>query len=94
MRFFFGGRRFAALVEDLGEPTLPQQVTPAERAVAALVCRGRSNAEIARSRGTSTRTVANQVASLMRKLAVGSRVELALRLAARSSAWRECQRAK
>lgn len=35
-----------------------------------------SNAEIAERRGTSPRTVANQVASLFRKLGVASRSEL------------------
>jgi len=51
-------------------------LTAAERAIAAAVARGRSNAEIARSRCRATRTVANQVASVLRKLRVGSRGEL------------------
>jgi DNA-binding NarL/FixJ family response regulator len=38
---------------------------------------GRSNAEIARDRGTCARTVANQIASMFRKLGVQSRAELA-----------------
>jgi len=52
-------------------------LTAAERDVRALILRGLANAEIARARGTSVRTVANQVAALMRKLGVGSRAELA-----------------
>lgn len=40
---------------------------------------GRSNAEIATLRGCSARTVANQVASLFRKLGVRSRLELVAR---------------
>jgi DNA-binding CsgD family transcriptional regulator len=51
-------------------------LTPAESEVAAHVLEGRSNAEIARLRGSSERTVANQVASLYRKLGVRSRLEL------------------
>jgi DNA-binding CsgD family transcriptional regulator len=53
------------------------ELTAAERDVARLVMRGATNADIARSRKTSARTVANQVASILRKLEVRSRVELA-----------------
>jgi len=52
-------------------------LTAAEEAVALAILTGRSNSDIARSRGTSPRTVANQVASLFRKLGVRSRTELA-----------------
>ena len=55
-----------------GDATL----TPTESEIAGAIRDGRSNAEIARMRGTSTRTVANQVAGLFRKLGVASRVEL------------------
>ncbi len=51
-------------------------LTAAEADVVAYVLAGRSNAEIAAARGTSTRTVANQIASLFRKLGVTSRLEL------------------
>jgi DNA-binding CsgD family transcriptional regulator len=51
-------------------------LTAAERAVAALIARGKSNEAIAKIRGTSTRTVANQVASLLRKLGLPSRHHL------------------
>lgn len=51
----------------------PVRLTAAERAVAELVAAGRSNAQIARVRGTSVRTVANQVATLLDKLGVPSR---------------------
>lgn len=50
--------------------------TSAERAVLALLVGGASNAEIARARGSSPRTVANQVASLLRKSGKSSRLEL------------------
>ena len=49
----------------------------AEREVAMRVLQGQSNAAIAEARGTSARTVANQIASVFRKLKVGSRAELA-----------------
>jgi DNA-binding CsgD family transcriptional regulator len=41
---------------------------------------GLSNAEVAIRRGTSPRTIANQLASVLRKLGVGSRYELAAAL--------------
>ncbi|MBX3226124.1 MAG: helix-turn-helix transcriptional regulator [Labilithrix sp.] len=58
-------------------------LTAAERDVARLVARGATNAEIARARGTSARTVANQVQSIMRKLEVASRVGLAAAISGR-----------
>jgi DNA-binding NarL/FixJ family response regulator len=51
-------------------------LTPAESEVAGHILAGRSNAEIATLRRSSQRTVANQVASLFRKLGVHSRLEL------------------
>jgi DNA-binding CsgD family transcriptional regulator len=54
-------------------------LTAAERDVALGMLRGESNAEIASRRGCSARTVANQAASLFRKLGVSSRGELASR---------------
>lgn len=78
--FRVGNDRFALLsVPKL--PALPAKLTPAEREVVALLFEGRSNAEIARARGVSVRTVANQVASVLRKLGVGSRSALISRLA-------------
>jgi DNA-binding NarL/FixJ family response regulator len=52
-------------------------LTTAERQVALALLAGLSNAEIAARRGTSPRTIANQVASIYCKLGVGSRAELA-----------------
>ena len=81
VRFEAGGRRFAALVDDMHEETraeVPTPLTGAERDVARLVRKGLSNAQIASARGASVRTVANQIAAIMRKLGVGSRVEIAL----------------
>ena len=53
-----------------------ETLTDAERAVLELIVRGRSNREIADLRATSVRTVANQVATLLRKLGAASRFEL------------------
>lgn len=55
-----------------------EMLSPAEREVARLAREGRSNAEIACARGTSPRTVANQLARIYKKLGVGSRVALAI----------------
>jgi DNA-binding CsgD family transcriptional regulator len=52
-------------------------LTESEREVATELLRGRSYKEIARIRGTKVGTVANQVRSLFRKLAIRSRSELA-----------------
>jgi DNA-binding CsgD family transcriptional regulator len=51
-------------------------LSSAESDVARHMLAGRSNSEIAALRRCSTRTVANQVASLFRKLGVHSRLEL------------------
>lgn len=58
----------------------PVPLTHAERDVVRRVLRGASNAQVARERGRSPRTVANQLASAFVKLGVGSRTELARRL--------------
>jgi len=51
-------------------------LTRAERDVALLVLTGKSHDDIAKIRGRATRTIANQVASVFRKLGVASRTEL------------------
>jgi DNA-binding NarL/FixJ family response regulator len=56
-------------------------LTHAELGVARKLVEGLTNAQIAAVRGTSERTVANQVAAIFRKLRVGSRAELARRFA-------------
>jgi DNA-binding CsgD family transcriptional regulator len=55
-------------------------LSAAERVVLDHVVAGKSNAEIAALRRVSVRTIANQVASLLRKFGVGSRFELISRL--------------
>ena len=78
MRSTIGGQEFAVLAFPVREPARAlDSLTEAERAVATLVIDGLSNAEIATRRGTSVRTVANQLQSLYRKLNVASRLELA-----------------
>ena len=52
-------------------------LSESERQVATELLRGKSYREIARIRGTKVGTVANQVRSLFRKLAIRSRSELA-----------------
>jgi len=58
-------------------PATTTRLTEAERDIALAVTRGLSNARIATSRNTSPRTIANQIAAIMKKLDVSSRVELA-----------------
>jgi DNA-binding CsgD family transcriptional regulator len=74
-----------ALESDDGELAILSFTPPGENAVnlssaesdvACHLLAGRSNREIAALRRCSTRTVANQVASLFRKLGVSSRLEL------------------
>lgn len=51
-------------------------LTKGEHVVAVLAARGLSNDQIARERGCSSRTVANQLASVYRKLRLSGRREL------------------
>jgi len=73
-------RSQAELIAALGGSTdpvsLPPGLTRAEREVAGLVLGGCSNRDIALQRGTSTRTVANQLQAIYDKLGLGSRREL------------------
>jgi DNA-binding CsgD family transcriptional regulator len=52
------------------------RLTPSERAVVALAVAGHSNASIAAARGSSPRTIANQLASAYQKLGLSGRREL------------------
>jgi DNA-binding CsgD family transcriptional regulator len=78
------GVRFEAVAGEMAVLSFPidaregalVSLTNAEHEVVLAVERGESNAEIARARGTSTRTVANQLASVFKKLGVASRAEL------------------
>jgi DNA-binding CsgD family transcriptional regulator len=53
------------------------ELTASERAVVVLALSGCSNASIANQRGSTARTVANQLASVYRKLGISGRRELA-----------------
>jgi DNA-binding NarL/FixJ family response regulator len=75
-----GGERFVATPIARSTARL-EGLTPAERDIAERVGRGESNAGIAAARGTSPRTVANQLQRIFGKLGVGSRTGLARRLA-------------
>jgi DNA-binding CsgD family transcriptional regulator len=59
-----------------GRPAELDLLTEAEEAVALLAVEGLTNAEIASRRGRSNKTVANQLASIYRKLGVKSREQL------------------
>jgi DNA-binding CsgD family transcriptional regulator len=54
----------------------PSGLTSAEQQVVGLVIQGKSNAEIAAERGTSIRTVANQLRSVYAKLKISGRAQL------------------
>ena len=57
-------------------PQFPAVLTTAEREVARLACKGHTMAEIAQRRRVHYRTVANQLASIYRKVGVHSSTEL------------------
>jgi DNA-binding NarL/FixJ family response regulator len=61
-------------------PQVDAALSPAERDVVGLVLDGLSNASIATLRDKSSRTIANQVASVAQKLGAGGRLELVARL--------------
>ena len=78
--FELAGKQYARLEIAL-TPPLPSKLTAAERDVVKLILEGKSNAAIAKVRGVAVRTVANQVASILRKLGAASRSELPAALA-------------
>ena len=78
----FGKSEWLVLSFPVDRAGVPAALSAAERSVALAVVRGLSNAEIASERGTSMRTVANQVASIFRKLGAHSRLDLARMLRA------------
>jgi two-component system nitrate/nitrite response regulator NarL len=59
-------------------PSFGQRLTPVEWELLGDLAHGLSNGEIARRRGVSIRTVANQMSQLFRKLGVHSRLDAAL----------------
>lgn len=75
-----GGRSFLSVRMMLPSNWLADGITPAERAVVEGIIEGWSHREIALRRGTSVRTIANQVAALYKKLRVTDRICLIGRL--------------
>jgi DNA-binding CsgD family transcriptional regulator len=75
-RLTIGGLKVVYLSAPIESVDVLAGLTPAERAVARLAAAGSSNADIGRARGSSARTIANQLASIYRKVGVGSRAEL------------------
>ena len=86
-RFQVGTETLAVLSFPIqGEARRTEELTPAEHEVVGMMLQGLSNAAIGERRRTSPRTVANQIASIFRKLGVGSRGELAAAIAGHLSA--------
>jgi DNA-binding NarL/FixJ family response regulator len=76
-RFVVRGEEFLVLSYGLGRMRLPSSLTDAEREVAGAFVRGSSMNDIARERGTSKNTVANQLRAIYAKLGATSRLDLA-----------------
>ncbi len=74
--FTFGGEEFLLLTFPIRSSNF-DRLTHAEKDVAHELLRGKSYRDIARRRGTTSGTVANQVRSIFRKLGIRSRSELA-----------------
>jgi DNA-binding CsgD family transcriptional regulator len=74
---------YAVLAIPLKRDAWGAKLTNAERQILALACQGLSNEALAARRGTSPRTVANQLQSIYRKLGIVSRFELACGSASR-----------
>jgi DNA-binding CsgD family transcriptional regulator len=73
-----GDERFAVLLSAPASPAPANSLSHAESQVAELARSGLSNAAIAEKRGTSARTVANQLRSICEKLGLASRNDLLL----------------
>lgn len=76
-RFELGDVELAVISVPRPDLAALSELTEAEREVAGYALEGLSNKGIAERRGTSDRTVANQLASIYRKLEINSRAELA-----------------
>jgi DNA-binding NarL/FixJ family response regulator len=75
--FRVGGQQLLVLSYAADAPDAAP-LTRGEAEVARLAAAGHTNAQIAEARGTATRTVANQMASILAKLGISSRRELAV----------------
>ncbi len=74
--FESAGETFAIIEVPCAPRRDDAHLTRTQRNILDLLLAGCSNAEIARKRGRSVRTVAHQVDSIFRRLGVGSRLEL------------------
>jgi DNA-binding NarL/FixJ family response regulator len=74
--FHFGGDEYLLLTFPTDRNDF-SNLTEAEQEIASELLRGKSYQEIARIRGTSFGTVANQIRSIFQKLGIRSRSELA-----------------
>ena len=82
--FHVGADEYAVFSFDAQEDAAPEGLTAGERSVFHGLLSGQSNRMIASNRRSAPSTVANQVAAIFRKLAVGSRGELIARYAVRA----------
>jgi len=76
MTFTTGSEDFVVISYPVTSIDVPSVLTAAEAAVFQMLLEGLSNQQIAEARQSSLRTVANQVASIFKKLKVRSRAEL------------------
>jgi DNA-binding CsgD family transcriptional regulator len=74
--FELGSEEYAVFSFPLPEIAVPAGLTASETDVVRAVLGGCSNAEIARARGTSSNTIANQLRSVYSKLGVDGRLAL------------------
>jgi DNA-binding NarL/FixJ family response regulator len=81
------GRRFRVIGVARPDRGLAVVLPPAQYAVVRGLVEGKNYLEIAKGRGTSTRTVANQVAAAFRRLGVSGRNSLLSRITADQPAW-------
>jgi DNA-binding CsgD family transcriptional regulator len=80
------GKKYQVVFVERPDRDLPKALSSAEAAVVRLLVEGLSHAEIARVRGTSRRTVANQLGASFRKLHVSGRIQLLAELVQRAAA--------
>jgi len=78
--FLASGEPYRVVSVPRPEATLEGVLTPAQYEVIRLLMEGKSHEEIARARNRSTRTIANQLGAVFRKLGVSGRTELIRRL--------------